>query len=228
MKQAIAYYRVSTDKQGKSGLGLEAQQFTVERYCNQSDYDLITCIIEVQSTRKYRAGLFEAITTTPYFPTKIFISHASSDSHLVEEVIDLLENIGLSSSQIFCSSIEGYGIKLGDNFLEAIKKEIDESVLVLFILGNNFYSSPVCLCEMGAVWVKSVQHIPILIPPFDFLDIKGVIPLTQGFKINDPKKWNLFKSKIEVDFQLTSLDLSAWERKRDKAIRVIERIINLS
>jgi DNA invertase Pin-like site-specific DNA recombinase len=29
----VAYYRVSTQKQGKSGLGLEAQQATVEGYC---------------------------------------------------------------------------------------------------------------------------------------------------------------------------------------------------
>ena len=29
----VAYYRVSTQQQGRSGLGLEAQQYTVEQYC---------------------------------------------------------------------------------------------------------------------------------------------------------------------------------------------------
>lgn len=57
MKQAIAYYRVSTSRQGKSGLGLEAQQDAVEQYCSVNDYNLIKQVIEVQSTRKYRAGL---------------------------------------------------------------------------------------------------------------------------------------------------------------------------
>jgi DNA invertase Pin-like site-specific DNA recombinase len=61
MKQAIAYYRVSTGRQGRSGLGLEAQQSAVEQHCKLNDYDLLTHVIEVQSTRKYRAGLFEAL-----------------------------------------------------------------------------------------------------------------------------------------------------------------------
>ena len=34
MATFIAYYRVSTTKQGRSGLGVEAQQAAVERYLN--------------------------------------------------------------------------------------------------------------------------------------------------------------------------------------------------
>jgi DNA invertase Pin-like site-specific DNA recombinase len=61
MKQAIAYYRVSTSRQGKSGLGLEAQQSAVEQYCKLNDYVLLKNVIEVQSTRKHRAGLQDAL-----------------------------------------------------------------------------------------------------------------------------------------------------------------------
>ena len=38
-KKYIAYYRVSTQQQGDSGLGLEAQQQTIEQYCK--DYSII-------------------------------------------------------------------------------------------------------------------------------------------------------------------------------------------
>lgn len=152
---------------------------------------------------------------------KVFISHSTKDKDYVEELIDILETIGLKSTQIFCSSFDGYGIDLGEDFLERIKNELNEEVLVLFVLSENFYSSPVCLCEMGATWIKTSEHIPILIPPFDFENIKGVIPLTQGFKINDSLKLNLFKEKLEKVFNINPIDFTSWERKRD---RIIKRI----
>lgn len=45
----IAYYRVSTQKQGASGLGLEAQQATVARYLNGGEWELIGEFREVET-----------------------------------------------------------------------------------------------------------------------------------------------------------------------------------
>jgi TIR domain len=157
--------------------------------------------------------------------TKVFISHSSTDKDFVEELIDLLETIGLESTQIFCSSFAGYGIDLGQDFLARLREELDDRILVLFVLSKNFYASPISLCEMGATWVKTNEHIPILIPPFSFKDILGVIPLTQGFMIDDSLKLNLFKSKIEEIFSLTPIDYSTWERKRDRALARIKNMI---
>ena len=154
---------------------------------------------------------------------RVFISHAAADFEIVEELVELLEIVGLTHEQIFCTSFAGYGIELGDDFLDAIRSELlNADALVLFVLTQRFYASPVCLCEMGATWVLAKEHIPVLVPPFEFDNIKGVIPLTQGFKINDPFKLNLFKQKIETVFGITSeLPHAAWERKRD---RVLDRI----
>lgn len=41
MTKAVAYYRVSTDKQGRSGLGLDAQRIAVEDLCKSRDWQLI-------------------------------------------------------------------------------------------------------------------------------------------------------------------------------------------
>ena len=49
MQQAVAYYRVSTQQQGKSGLGLEAQQATVERFAAAEGYTLAQAFIEIES-----------------------------------------------------------------------------------------------------------------------------------------------------------------------------------
>ena len=41
MSKAVAYHRVSTDKQGRSGLGLEAQRVAVEELCRVRSWQLI-------------------------------------------------------------------------------------------------------------------------------------------------------------------------------------------
>lgn len=157
---------------------------------------------------------------------KIFISHATADKEIVELLIDVLEDIGLKSNQIFCSSFEGYGIPLGDDFLNRIKHELASDVLVLFIITNNFYKSKVCLCEMGAAWALSKGHIPIVVPPLSYSDIQGVIPLTQGLVINDFHKLNSLKEKLEVDFKIQEkISANIWERKRKKFVESLNKYI---
>ncbi|PIH55332.1 toll/interleukin-1 receptor domain-containing protein [Paenibacillus sp. LK1] len=152
---------------------------------------------------------------------KLFISHSTKDVKYVEFLIEFLESMGVNENQIFCSSFEPYGIPLGDNFLERIKQELSNEVLVLFVLSKNFIESPICLCEMGATWVLANKHVPILIPPFDYSDIRGVIPLTQGFKISEPHKLNSFKDTILQYFDLGPMDFSKWERKRASFLKSI-------
>jgi DNA invertase Pin-like site-specific DNA recombinase len=48
----VAYYRVSTDRQGQSGLGLEAQRKTVRDYLNGNGQRLITEYVEIESGRR--------------------------------------------------------------------------------------------------------------------------------------------------------------------------------
>jgi DNA invertase Pin-like site-specific DNA recombinase len=45
----IAYYRVSTQKQGLSGLGLEAQEQAVLNYLNGGQWDLLKSFVEVET-----------------------------------------------------------------------------------------------------------------------------------------------------------------------------------
>ena len=97
---------------------------------------------------------------------------------------------------------------------------------MLFVITNNFYESKVCLCEMGAAWALSKGHIPIVVPPLSYSDIKGVIPSTQGMLINDVPKLNSLKEKLEEYFNLeVKISLNTWERKRKKFIASLEEFI---
>jgi DNA invertase Pin-like site-specific DNA recombinase len=48
----VAYYRVSTSRQGKSGLGLEAQQAAAQTYLNGGDWRIVAEFTEVESGRR--------------------------------------------------------------------------------------------------------------------------------------------------------------------------------
>jgi DNA invertase Pin-like site-specific DNA recombinase len=48
----VAYYRVSTQRQGRSGLGLEAQQTAVRDYLNGGDWRLVAEVMEVESGKR--------------------------------------------------------------------------------------------------------------------------------------------------------------------------------
>ena len=50
--RTVAYYRVSTDHQGKSGLGLEAQREAVQSYLNGGSWRLAAEVTEVESGKR--------------------------------------------------------------------------------------------------------------------------------------------------------------------------------
>jgi DNA invertase Pin-like site-specific DNA recombinase len=58
----ISYLRVSTARQGASGLGLEAQRFSIENYLNGGDWVLLKEFVEVESGKNSaRPKMLEAL-----------------------------------------------------------------------------------------------------------------------------------------------------------------------
>lgn len=52
MIKAVAYYRVSTDQQGRSGLGIESQQEAVRLFAEREGYQVTTHYTEIESGKK--------------------------------------------------------------------------------------------------------------------------------------------------------------------------------
>ena len=122
---------------------------------------------------------------------KIFISHSSKDISIVELFVEKILRLGLNipSERIFCTSIEGHGVKSGEYIPDRLREEIQNSSLALLFLSNNYKESEVCLNEVGAAWaVLQKEHIiPLLLPNVGY-DKLGFLDLNRlGLKIFETK-----------------------------------------
>lgn len=161
---------------------------------------------------------------------KIFISHSSLNRNFTDKFVMLLKRLGIQDEQIYYSSFVETGAQYLDDCFERITKEFRESeLMIIFMLSQEFYSSNVCLAEMGATWVSEAKYIPIILPPLDFSDVKGVIKPTQnGIMLCDKElnqKLDGLKETIEKYLNITSIiSLSEWNREKDTFIKEIKEL----
>lgn len=139
--------------------------------------------------------------------------------------------MGIKQTQLFCSSIQGYGIPQGSGDLyNYIRNEMsNDNLFVVIMLSPNYYNSPVCLNEMGAAWIKQSAYQSILLPGFAYPDIKGAInPRDICFQLSDKENrkaaMNEFKNRIISHLEMEEIDQTRWERFRDAFFDEIDRI----
>lgn len=96
MARYVAYLRVSTEKQGKSGLGLAAQHSLIERFLSDGD-EVIAEYVEVQSGKNdERAELWKAINHAKRNGAKLLIAKLDRFSRKVSFIASIMEQgIGL-------------------------------------------------------------------------------------------------------------------------------------
>ena len=89
----VAYYRVSTDRQGKSGLGLEAQREAVQSYLNGGRWELIAEFTEVESgKRNDRPELEKAIAVCKKRRAKLVIAKLDRLSRNLAFIATLIDS----------------------------------------------------------------------------------------------------------------------------------------
>ena len=89
----IAYYRVSTAAQGRSGLGLEAQQAAVKAFLQGRDHTLSAEFIEIESGRNSeRPRLGEALVLARRLKATVLIAKLDRLARSVSFIANLLDS----------------------------------------------------------------------------------------------------------------------------------------
>lgn len=169
----------------------------------------------------------------------LFISHSEKDGNLISDFVSLLYDMGLKDENIFCSSISTNGVPIKEDIYEYLRNLLDSNQIIpLFMLSENYYHSPACLNEMGAVWVKQKNYFTFLLPDFEFKQIRGAInPNKKAIKLESNSSklkadLSIFKDEICSIFGNT-INSNRWESVRDDFIRKLgtystEFIVDLS
>lgn len=167
----------------------------------------------------------------PKKPHKLFISHSSKDKAYMKAFVELLEDIGMPDGSIVCSSIPGHGIPGGAKTFDWLREQfIDCDLRVVFALSKNYYNSPACLNEMGAAWITKATDTLMLLPGFEFADIKGCIDPTEiGIKLDGDEeelrhRLNELKDALIEEHDLLPITSARWERRRTQFITEINNI----
>jgi DNA invertase Pin-like site-specific DNA recombinase len=91
-QSCVAYYRVSTQKQGRSGLGLEAQQRAVRDHLDRTSRKLIAELVEVESGKNPdRPKLAEALKLCRLTGSKLIVARLDRLARNVAFVSSLME-----------------------------------------------------------------------------------------------------------------------------------------
>lgn len=158
----------------------------------------------------------------------LFISHSSANEIIAEALVEMFRTIGFNTKNMFCSSVNGFGIREGEDIYDTLLSKFqDYKIFVIFLLSKDYYQSAACLNEMGAAWVLKANYATIIAPGFSIPEIKGAInPNKMAVVLEDQKrvrgKLNQLKERLIEFFGLPETeDDTVWENDRNKFVSTI-------
>ena len=165
---------------------------------------------------------------------KVFISHKKEDKAYADALVALINFIiGSDGDNVFCSSVQGYGIKQSRDIMDELKAQFDNyEIFMIIIHSPRYYQSAICLNEMGAAWIRgSENHFGSFLttdckPEF----LRGVI--NRGKIFIDPNDdadqlnahLNDFKNDLVDFFGCKQKDENKWENARNRFIKEVKAL----
>jgi DNA invertase Pin-like site-specific DNA recombinase len=120
----VAYYRVSTDKQGQSGLGLDAQRQAVMNYLNGGPWRLVAAHTEIESgKRNARPELQKALAACRKHKAKLCIAKLDRLSRNLNFITSIME-----SGVEFVATDNPHANKLTIHILAAVAEHEREAI----------------------------------------------------------------------------------------------------
>jgi DNA invertase Pin-like site-specific DNA recombinase len=144
MVEYVVYYRVSTERQGRSGLGLDAQRAMVEQFLQPTD-NVIAEFTEIQSgKRDDRPVLWKAINLAKKTRSKLLIPKLDRFSRKVSFISGIIDQ-GIELTVCEHPNVSTFFLHLLACFAEEERQQISERTIAALraakkrgaVLGRN-------------------------------------------------------------------------------------------
>lgn len=121
---------------------------------------------------------------------KVFISHTSADSDLALALIRLLRSaLRLTEHDIRCTSVSGYKLEPGADTETTLRREVNETSVLIGLLTPESIRSSYVLFELGARWGIERSLIPLLAHGASYSSLPG--PLQSKNALNADARGDL-------------------------------------
>jgi len=96
---------------------------------------------------------------------KLFISHSARDTQIVAPLVVLLRSaLNLAAAEIRCTSVDGYRLPAGVDTNEQLRREVNDSAVLLGVISSESLRSLYVVFELGARWGSKRTFVPLLAP----------------------------------------------------------------
>jgi hypothetical protein len=119
--------------------------------------------------------LVRAVRKRQVYPN-VFISHRHSDARVAQALVKLLETgFEIQPSNLRCTSVHPYRLKVGDRTAERLRTELQHAEAVLGVISPDIKDSSYVLFELGASWGRAGITLPLLIRGATTADVPAPI-----------------------------------------------------
>jgi hypothetical protein len=156
----------------------------------------------------------------------VFVSHATADSELVEQFVDIiLKNCGLTEADIFVSSIPGMDIPAGSDLLAEVRAEVSDTTLVIAVITPTYPTRPVCIAELGAAWGVAGKLLPVLVPGITRDRLEGVLTGMKVDYLDEEKALDEIAGRIDAETDRRPGSPASWTRAKRKWLRIVGDLV---
>lgn len=130
----------------------------------------------------------------------VFLSHSSKDKKALTAFKTLLDQKTGGAINFFLAS-DGQSIRLGRNWVHSIEEALNKAELAFVFLSANSIESDWVLFEVGHMYSKGIDVVPVALPGIDLGQIPPPIGLLQGFNMHSAEQMNNVIEKLNEQFE---------------------------